>query len=69
MFDTLTEVVEFYNLGGGDSPNKDAAPRPLGLTDAEREDLVAFLQSLASPPIDVEAPDLPTYQPRTLGDN
>ena len=49
VFDTLTEVVEFYNLGGGDSLNKDAALRPLDLTDAERDDLVAFLQSLASP--------------------
>ena len=68
-FATLSEVVEFYNAGGGESPNKDAALRPLGLTDAEKDDLVAFLQSLASPSSDEGAPDLPAYQPRTLGDN
>ena len=68
-FATLPEVVEFYDGGGGDSPNKDASLRSLGLTDAEKDDLVAFLQSLASPSFDEDAPDLPAYQPRTLGDN
>ena len=69
VFATLSDVVEFYDGGGGESPNKDAALRPLGLTDAEKGDLVAFLQSLASPSSDEDTPDLPAYQPRTLGDN
>lgn len=68
-FATLSEVVDFYDGGGGESPNKDASLQPLGLTDAEKNDLVAFLQSLGSPSSDEEAPDLPAYQPRTLGDN
>ena len=69
VFATLSDVVEFYNEGGGDSPNKDSALRSLGLTDSEKDDLVAFLQSLASPTSDEDAPDLPAYQPRTLGEN
>lgn len=69
VFATLSDVVEFYNEGGGESPNKDSALRSLGLTDAEKDDLVAFLRSLASPTPDEDAPDLPAYQPRTLGEN
>ena len=69
VFATLSDVVEFYNEGGGESPNKDSALRSLGLTDSEKDDLVAFLQSLASPTSDEGAPDLPAYQPRTLGEN
>jgi cytochrome c peroxidase len=45
---TLDEVVEFYNAGGGDDPNKDRLLRPLGLTADEKAALVAFLQSLSS---------------------
>ena len=68
VFATLSDVVEFYD-GGGESPNRDAALRPLGLTDAEKGDLVAFLQSLASASSEDDTPELPAYQPRTLGDN
>ena len=69
VFDSLREVVEFYNAGGGSSSNKDAALRPLGLTDTEIADLVAFLESLGSPVEAEPEPDLPAYQPRTLGVN
>ena len=69
VFESLHEVVEFYNAGGGSSPNKDDALRPLGLTDAEIADLVAFLESLASPADTEDEPELPAYQPRTLGVN
>ena len=69
VFDSLREVVEFYNAGGGSSSNKDAALRPLGLTDTEIADLVAFLESLASPVVTEDEPELPAYQPRTLGVN
>ncbi len=45
---TLADVVEFYNAGGGNDANKDAALKPLGLTAEEKAALVAFLQSLSS---------------------
>lgn len=45
---TLEEVVEFYNAGGGNDSNKDAALKPLGLTAEEKAALVAFLQGLSS---------------------
>ena len=69
VFETLSEVVEFYNAGGGSSENRDAALRPLGLTDAEAADLVAFLESLESPAGVEVTPELPEYELRTLGAN
>ena len=48
---SLAEVVRFYNLGGRDprSYGKALDIRPLNLTDAELDDLVAFLKALTSP--------------------
>jgi cytochrome c peroxidase len=43
---SLTEVVEFYNRGGGANPNLDPVLAPLGLSAEEVRDLVAFLESL-----------------------
>lgn len=43
---TLEEVVDFYDRGGRANPNLDPLLRPLGLTDREREALLAFLRSL-----------------------
>lgn len=43
---TLREAVEHYNLGGEANLNADPLMRPLGLTDQEIDDVVAFLQSL-----------------------
>lgn len=65
VFATLEEVVDFYDAGGGDSSGLD----PLGLSDADKADLVAFLQSLTGDPPDTAVPDLPDYQPRELGVN
>ena len=65
----LEDVVLFYNRGGGDNRNKDPLLKPLGLTDQEVVALVAFLESLGSPGEPFELPQLPAYQPRTLGDN
>ena len=50
-FDSLFEVVAFYNAGGGEDANKDARIKPLGLTFAEQKDLVAFLESLSGEPL------------------
>ncbi len=51
MFDSLFEVVAFYNEGGGDVDNKDPLLKPLGLSFVEQKDLVAFLESLSGDPL------------------
>ncbi len=43
---TLEDVVEFYNKGGDDNPEKDPLIKPLDLTDEEKAELVAFLKTL-----------------------
>jgi cytochrome c peroxidase len=44
--DSLEDVVEFYDGGGGANPNLDAAIRSLRLSAVERADLVSFLGAL-----------------------
>jgi len=44
---TLDEVIEFYDGGGQRNPDLDARIRPLHLTGVEKQDLLAFLKSLA----------------------
>ncbi len=61
FFNTLAEVVTFYNNGGGNHPNKSPLLQPLGLTPEEQQDLVAFLESLCGDPVVDEAPELPPY--------
>jgi len=61
-FATLEEVIEFYDVGGGESPNLDPLLRPLGLTDQDKSDLIVFLNSLTGDPIVVEEPQLPPYE-------
>ena len=51
VFATLSEVVAFYNKGGGTDANKDRAIRPLGLSSQEQSDLVAFLEALSGEPL------------------
>lgn len=48
---TLEEVIEFYNLGGGEGmgrtvKNQTLAPDVLNLTPAEQKDLIAFIKTL-----------------------
>ena len=43
---SLMDVIEFYNQGGVKNPLLDKRIRPLGLSDEDKEDLYAFLQSL-----------------------
>ena len=63
VFFDLHEVVEFYNEGGGEEPfgTKTDKLEPLGLSDAEKDDLVAFLDSLSGTEILVERPQSPPY--------
>ena len=51
----LKEVIAFYTGGGGGDPQQDARIRPLGLTASEQESLIAFLESLRAPSIDLLA--------------
>ena len=65
-FFDLTEVVEFYNDGGGVNEfaaNKTKLLKPLNLSDEEIEDLVAFIESLSGPNIQMSTPKLPPYAP------
>ncbi|MGB0432172.1 MAG: cytochrome-c peroxidase, partial [Bacteroidia bacterium] len=43
---TLEEVIEHYNAGGSDFYNKNELIKPLGLTQKEKANLLAFLKSL-----------------------
>ena len=61
VLETLRDVVQFYDQGGGEGPNKDARIRPLGLGVHERADLVAFLEALCGEPITDDSPELPAY--------
>ena len=65
---TLAGVVEFYDAGGGPGPGKDAALAPLGLSAAQKQDLVTFLEALSGRLPVVEIPKrLPEYGLVALG--
>lgn len=49
---TLHDVVEFYNQGGVPNELLDPRVRPLGLSEAEVDDLVAFLDNLTGDNVD-----------------
>ncbi len=67
----LKEVVEFYNAGGGSNDftdgtmakNKSPLIKPLGLSEKEVDDLVAFLDAFSGEELVIEAPKLPNYAP------
>lgn len=53
-FETLEQVLEFYNKGGGaglglDVPTQTLSAKPLNLTDKEMKDIIEFLKSLTDP--------------------
>jgi cytochrome c peroxidase len=55
---SLADVVDFYNAGGGEGQS--AGLQPLGLSDEEKADLVAFLEAMSmDEPMLAEAPELP----------
>lgn len=68
---TLDEVVDFYNRGGADEEgrttlfpeNKSKLIKPLGLTDDEKADLVAFLEAFSGDEIKTQKPNMPDYAP------
>ena len=61
VLSTLEDVVQFYNEGGGDAPNKSTLLRRLNLTGEEVDDLVEFLLALTGDQIIVDPPELPEY--------
>lgn len=46
---SLEAVVDHYQFGGAEHPNKSELMKPILLTDGEKRDLVAFLESLSDP--------------------
>ncbi len=66
MLETLEDVIEFYNNGGGEndfSQTKTDLIQPLGLSEQEKADLLAFLESLSGERIVMDYPDLPPTEP------
>jgi cytochrome c peroxidase len=45
---TLRDVIEFYDRGGNDNPYLDGGMRPLALTEQEKADLVALMETFTS---------------------
>lgn len=61
---TLREVVDFFDAGGGQTPNKSPLLHALNLSETEKVDLVAFLEALSmDQPLLVETPALPPLRP------
>jgi cytochrome c peroxidase len=66
QYATLRDVIEFYNRGGdiaGFSGVKDVRMRPLGLTERDIDDLLAFLDTLTGEPIPEEITVAPLLPP------
>lgn len=59
IFNTLEEVVEFYNLGGGKNKYLDPVMTPLKLSEEEKTSLVEFLKSLTGEEMELTPPALP----------
>ena len=68
VFATLREVVDFFDRGGGEGPNKAPQLRPLGLSPAEKKDLIEFLESLSMDrPLLLAPPRMPESMPLADG--
>jgi cytochrome c peroxidase len=56
---TLKDVIALYDRGGIKRPSRSPTIMPLGLTRDEKADLLAFLETLTSPPKSFSLPPLP----------
>ena len=54
---TLADVIDFYDAGGVPNEGLDPRIRPLGLTPEQKQDLIAFLESLNGSNLDALAAD------------
>jgi len=55
---TLASVIDLYNRGGIDRPSRSPQIQPLGLTPAEKAELIDFLATLTGDPQQVVVPAL-----------
>lgn len=55
--ETLEEVIDYYDRGGDNHPNKSPLIQELNLTDEEKEALLAFLNVLTGENPEVEVPE------------
>lgn len=62
VLETLEDVIDFYDEGGGDGPNKSPLLQPLNLTEDEKFDLLEFLEHLSGDEVRISPPELPAYQ-------
>lgn len=68
VFETLEEVVDFYDIGGGAAfgfhvPNQTLPSEPLNLTAEEKNDLIAFMHSLTDTTYTTDIPlKLPAFK-------
>lgn len=57
IFDTLDEVVDFFDRGGGTG---NTVLKPLGLSTEEKQDLKAFMtEALSGEDVVIKFPDVP----------
>ena len=56
---TLAAVIDLYNRGGIKRPSRAEDIHPLGLSEQEKADLIAFLGTLSAPAQVVAIPDVP----------
>ncbi len=63
VLETLEDVIEFYNQGGGGGDRVSPLLEPLMLTEDEQLDLLEFLESLSGDEIRMLPPELPPYEP------
>tara|TARA_R110002049_G_scaffold268597_1_gene445322 strand:- start:22 stop:1245 length:1224 start_codon:yes stop_codon:yes gene_type:complete len=61
---TLRAVLDFYNMGGPGHPEQSPLIAPLGLSEANIDDLEAFLNSLTSPDLDCLAAEARSLRPK-----
>lgn len=65
---SLRAVVDFFDRGGGPTPNKSPLLKPLGLSEEDKTDLVALLESMSMETLPaIEAPQVPPSRPLPLG--
>lgn len=55
IMETLEDVVDFYDAGGGDDVNKDERLMPLNLSAEEKADLVEYLRAMSGESFDIDA--------------
>ncbi len=68
VLETLEDVIDFYDQGGGDPSKRSPLLEPLRLTEDEKFDLLEFLESLSGDEIRIPPPELPPYEPLAAAD-